>query len=199
MKVPRRTFDRTHLWQTWHAGIQASGLNIWGYSTLSCSNAILSVWLFLFPKSDRHISRRVVRMQSYCRPVGYQGKLHIALQGRIAHRFLGLLWLWGRLPEYLIKTSGAKTQSKVWKDNISAVKMRRQPPQKSIFPHSMRCISSAKPSKPPTSSIQWRRPGIVPVIGPTRFTSAKSTGKQVLLAIGVLWRVVQEPVSTSND
>ena len=31
MKVPRRTFDRTHLWQTWHAGIQDSGLNIWGF------------------------------------------------------------------------------------------------------------------------------------------------------------------------
>lgn len=54
MKVPRRTFDRTHLWQTWHAGIQDSGLNIWGFLPSLVEKPYEPVWLFSFPKSDRH-------------------------------------------------------------------------------------------------------------------------------------------------
>ena len=58
MKVPRRTFDRTHLWQTWHAGIQDSGLNIWGLDgLLLLKTPYKSVWPFSFSKGNRHTSR----------------------------------------------------------------------------------------------------------------------------------------------
>ena len=48
-----RAIDRTHLWQTWHAGIQDSGLNIWGlFAPSLVENAIRSVWRFFAPEQD---------------------------------------------------------------------------------------------------------------------------------------------------